>query len=77
MFSQMPRRRKKLCVALAVLFAFNVFVILAMQSADAASYQKGSSGETVRQIQTKLSDRGYYSGSVDGIYGSATVKAER
>ena len=77
MFSQMSRRRKRLCIALALLFAFNVFVILAMQSADAASYQKGSSGETVRQIQTKLRDWGYYSGSVDGIYGSATVKAVR
>lgn len=77
MFSQMPRRRKKLCIALAVLFAFNVFVILTMQSADAASIQKGSSGETVRQIQTKLKNWGYYSGAVDGIYGSATVKAVR
>ena len=41
----------------------------------AASYQKGASGETVRTIQTKLKRWGYYSGSVDGIYGSATVEA--
>ncbi len=77
MFSQMSRRRKRLCIALAVLFAFNVFVILAMQSADAASYQQGSSGETVRQIQARLRDWSYYSGSVDGIYGSATARAVR
>lgn len=41
----------------------------------AASYKKGASGETVRTIQTKLKRWGYYSGSVDGIYGSATVEA--
>ncbi len=35
----------------------------------------GSSGEEVRQIQTRLKNWGYYSGSVDGIYGSKTVSA--
>lgn len=35
----------------------------------------GSYGDEVRQIQTKLKRWGYYSGSVDGIYGSQTVAA--
>ena len=35
----------------------------------------GSSGEEVRQIQTKLKRWGYYTGSIDGIYGSKTVQA--
>ena len=35
----------------------------------------GSSGEEVRQIQTKLKNWGYYNGSVDGIYGSKTYSA--
>ena len=35
----------------------------------------GSSGNEVRQIQTKLKNWGYYSGSIDGIYGSRTVLA--
>lgn len=35
----------------------------------------GSSGEEVKQIQSKLKAWGYYSGSVDGIYGSKTVEA--
>ena len=35
----------------------------------------GSSGNEVRQIQTKLKNWGYYNGSVDGIYGSRTVSA--
>ena len=35
----------------------------------------GSSGNEVRQIQTKLKNWGYYNGSVDGIYGTKTVNA--
>lgn len=35
----------------------------------------GSSGNEVKQIQTKLKNWGYYSGTVDGIYGSKTVSA--
>ena len=35
----------------------------------------GSTGAEVRQIQTKLKNWGYYTGSVDGIYGSRTVAA--
>ncbi|MGN1418780.1 MAG: spore cortex-lytic enzyme [Acutalibacteraceae bacterium] len=37
----------------------------------------GSRGEEVRQIQTKLKQLGYYSGSIDGIYGTQTQKAVR
>ena len=35
----------------------------------------GSYGDEVRQIQTKLKRWGYYTGAVDGIYGSKTVAA--
>ena len=35
----------------------------------------GSRGEEVRKIQKKLSEWGYYSGSVDGIYGTQTKNA--
>lgn len=35
----------------------------------------GSRGDEVRQIQTKLKNWGYYSGSVDGIFGVDTKKA--
>lgn len=35
----------------------------------------GSTGEEVRQIQKKLRSLGYYSGSVDGIYGALTQSA--
>lgn len=35
----------------------------------------GSRGSEVTQIQTKLKRWGYYSGSIDGIYGTQTVNA--
>ena len=35
----------------------------------------GSRGSEVTQIQTKLKRWGYYSGNIDGIYGTQTVKA--
>lgn len=46
------------------------------EEADAASvYKQGSTGSVVRSIQTKLKNWGYYTGSVDGIYGSKTTAA--
>lgn len=42
---------------------------------DAAVIKQGSRGDTVRQIQRKLKNWGYYGGSVDGIFGAATKKA--
>lgn len=71
----MSRSRKKLCAALAVLFAVNVLFICLAQDASAVTYQKGSTGSTVTTIQQKLSRWGYYSGKVDGVYGSKTVEA--
>ena len=35
----------------------------------------GSTGSEVRQIQTNLKKWGYYSGNVDGVYGTATKNA--
>ena len=70
--------RRKLSLALAILFVLNVVVIMLVQSlqnADAAVYKQGSTGSAVTQIQTKLKNWGYYNGGVDGIYGSKTVAA--
>ena len=74
----MPRN-KKLAAALAVIFLLNIALIVGFQwlgiSSQAAVYQQGSQGETVRQIQEKLKRWGYYDGAVDGVYGSGTRKA--
>lgn len=53
-----------------------LFVVLISLSGICFSLSKyGSNGEEVRQIQTKLKNWGYYSGNVDGIYGSKTFEA--
>ena len=41
----------------------------------AVTYQQGSTGATVKEIQTKLKNWGYYYGSVDGVYGVKTAAA--
>jgi N-acetylmuramoyl-L-alanine amidase len=66
---------KKLILAAALIFAANIFAAALVQSASADLYKRGSSGATVREIQTRLRAWGYYSGPVDGVYGSATEKA--
>lgn len=71
----MQESRKKLVFSLAVLFAVNIAVIALAQTAQAAVYRQGSSGDAVRTIQQKLVNWGYMSGGVDGIYGPKTVTA--
>ena len=73
----MSSEKKKLVLALAIIFAVNIFIIALAQSASADLYKKGSSGPTVSEIQTRLKNWGYYSGAVDGVYGSQTEKAVR
>lgn len=70
-------KKRKLVLALAVIFAVNILAIALAQSVMAGVYKKGSSGVMVSQIQTRLKSWGYYSGAVDGVYGSATEKAVR
>lgn len=73
----MSVKRKKLILALALIFAVNSLIIAIAQSADASLYKRGSTGATVREIQTRLKSWGYYTGAVDGIYGSKTESAVR
>lgn len=70
--------KKKRAVALALIFALNISLISLMNlvpPVEAAAYRRGSSGETVKKIQQRLKNWGYYSGDVDGIYGSRTESA--
>lgn len=52
-----------------------ILLIISVTISVWATSRRGSSGSEVRQIQEKLKRWGYYSGSVDGIYGSGTEKA--
>lgn len=54
-----------------------IYLILAKLPMAYALSQYGSSGDEVKKIQTKLKEWGYYSGNVDGIYGSQTYQAVR
>ena len=73
----MQKRSKRLCLALAVLLSVSMVLVALVPAVEAASYKKGSSGALVTQIQTKLKSWGYYTGTVDGIYGSGTERAVR
>lgn len=63
----------------AMCFALLLIALCALltypATASAAVLKSGSSGTLVRTVQTKLKNWGYYTGSVDGIYGSKTVAA--
>ena len=68
--------RKKKCMLVAVLsITVSVFAFMLSQTASAELYKKGSSGQVVVEIQTRLKDWGYYDGRVDGAFGSSTEKA--
>ena len=43
--------------------------------ASSARLKKGSRGAAVKKLQTALKEQGYYTGKIDGIFGSSTQKA--
>ena len=71
----MSAATKKTVLTVAAIVALNVFFAAWSQYAAADLYKKGSTGATVTEIQTRLKAWGYYTGAVDGTYGSATEKA--
>ncbi len=68
-------KKAKLSAALAALFVVNILLIQLSQSVEAVSYKQGSSGSVVTRIQQRLRDGGYYTYTIDGIYGSRTTAA--
>lgn len=67
-------RKHKNLVSIVIL-GMILYLILAKLPMVYALSQYGSTGDEVKQIQTKLRDWGYYKGNVDGIYGSQTYEA--
>ena len=63
-----------LVVSILAFLLYNIYLREDSNSSYALS-KYGSRGEEVRQIQTKLKRWGYYSGNIDGIYGSQTLSA--
>ena len=64
---------KKLIILITVFMA--LILLIAFETNVIALSRYGSRGSEVSQIQTKLKRWGYYSGNVDGIYGSQTLSA--
>lgn len=60
---------------LFIIFLIIIFLIGIYLPLSYALSKYGSRGEEVKKIQTKLKQWGYYSGSVDGIYGTGTFNA--
>lgn len=66
----------KFLILILLLVIFMIEYNLAIKSQVSYALSKyGSRGSEVKTIQTKLKRWGYYSGSVDGVYGSGTLKA--
>lgn len=59
---------------LKLLITFIVLLCMLCFTVDALS-KMGSSGNEVSQIQSRLKQWGYYSGAIDGIFGTATRDA--
>lgn len=63
-----------LAITIILFFGYNIFLREDINSVEALS-KYGSRGEEVKTIQTKLKRWGYYSGAIDGIFGSQTLAA--
>ena len=70
------KNKKKIGILLTIAVLLFVGYNLIVRNAQVEALSKyGSRGDEVRTIQTKLKRWGYYSGNIDGIYGSATLAA--
>ena len=69
-------KKKIIGFILISLLAVTFVTTIAMETNSVEALSKyGSRGQEVRTIQDKLKRWGYYTGNVDGIYGSLTVSA--
>ena len=73
----MIKNKKRIIISIFMLLNIAIIMtIVSMQNEEVEVLSKyGSRGNEVTQIQTKLKRWGYYSGNVDGIYGTQTVNA--
>ena len=76
------KKLKKVIAVILVIFAIGTTAVTIYNinnnevvSAYALVLKKGSRGEEVKSMQRKLKNWGYYTGSVDGIFGNQTLTA--
>ena len=74
---RVDKMKRKIIGFISIMLLVITFItVLAMQNNEVLALSKyGSRGSEVRIIQEKLKRWGYYTGGVDGIYGSLTVSA--
>ena len=70
----MKTNKKRIIISLVLVLSLVTAFLLNGSNATALS-KYGSSGSEVTQIQQKLQSLGFYSGSIDGVYGTETKKA--
>lgn len=70
------KKNIKPVIILAILFTIFISYHIFVRNQEVQALSKyGSRGQEVTTIQTKLKRWGYYSGNIDGIYGSQTLAA--
>jgi N-acetylmuramoyl-L-alanine amidase len=70
------KKNIKFVIIISLLFAIFIGYNVFFRNQESQALSKyGSTGDEVVTIQTKLKRWGYYSGSIDGIYGSQTLAA--
>ena len=67
----MGKNNAKAWLSLAMIFALCLCI---GGESIAATLRVGSSGEDVKTLQTKLKRWGYYTGSIDGVFGLVKLK---
>ena len=74
----MFKNKRKIMAIITIILVTTIFILynVFFRVTDVQALSKyGSRGSEVTQIQTKLKRWGYYSGAIDGIYGSKTLAA--
>lgn len=79
-FFNFNKQFKSFCILLAAILLLGSITLYQNRRTNVAEASQvlsrlGSRGEEVRKIQQKLKNWGYYSGGVDGIYGTQTQNA--
>lgn len=80
MVKKIFKLKKEIVLAIAIMFTYiatSVVVAPYGNAARAISYNYGSSGNIVLEIQRRLKAWGYYNGSLDSVYGYGTYTAVR
>ena len=74
----MFKNKRKIMAIITIILVTTIFILynVFFRVTDVQALSKyGSRGQEVTTIQTKLKRWGYYSGNIDGIYGSQTLAA--